>query len=71
MINLLLFEKLDTRILEYLREKVVINGKNPIKISHRQIANDLGTAREVVSRILKKIEHEGKINQLGTTIKIN
>ncbi len=72
MINQLLFEKMDSRILEYLKAKVLINGKNPIKISHRHIANDLGTAREVVSRILKKLEHEGKINQLGTTIiKIN
>jgi CRP/FNR family transcriptional regulator len=29
-----------------------------IKISHKEIANDLGTAREVVSRIVKKMERE-------------
>lgn len=70
MINQLLFEKMDTRILEYLKAKLKINDKNPIKISHRQIANDLGTAREVVSRVMKKLEHEGKVKQLATEIKI-
>lgn len=70
MINQLLFEKMDVRILEYLKAKMKINGKNPIKISHRQIANDLGTAREVVSRIMKKLENDGKVKQLATEIKI-
>lgn len=70
MINQLLFDKMDTRILEYLKSQVKLTGKNPLKKSHRQIANDLGTAREVVSRIIKKLEHEGKVIQLGTEIKI-
>lgn len=70
MINQLLFEKMDTRILEYLKSKHKLTGTNPIKISHRQIANDLGTAREVVSRVMKKLEHEGKVKQLATEIKL-
>ena len=70
MINQLLFEKMDSRILEYLKAKMKLSDKNPVKISHRQIANDLGTAREVVSRIMKKLENEGKVNQIGTGIKI-
>jgi CRP/FNR family transcriptional regulator len=70
MINQLLFEKMDARIMEYLKTKMKISGKNPVKISHRQIANDLGTAREVVSRVMKKLEHDGKVKQLATEIKI-
>ncbi len=70
MINQLLFEKLDSRIMDYLKAKIKIHDKNPIKVSHKQIANDLGTAREVVSRVMKKLENEGKVNQLGTEIKI-
>lgn len=70
MINQLLFEKMDSRIMDYLRSKVKINGKNPVKISHRQIANDLGSAREVVTRVMKKLENEGKVNQIGTEIRI-
>ena len=71
MINELLFEKMDSRLLNYLKTKSGIMRKNPIKISHRKIANDLGTAREVISRIIKKLENEGKIHQLASGIKIN
>ncbi|MCB0607845.1 MAG: winged helix-turn-helix domain-containing protein, partial [Lewinella sp.] len=38
--------------------------------SHRQIAQELGTAREVVSRMLKKLEAEGKLRQQSKGIKI-
>ena len=69
-INQLLFDKLDKRLLDYLKEKVALTKKNPIKISHRQIASELGTAREVISRVMKKLEQEAKIKQLTTTIEI-
>lgn len=69
-INQLLFDKLDKRLLDYLKEKVRLTRKNPLKISHRQIANELGTAREVISRVMKKLEQEAKVKQLGTTIEI-
>jgi CRP/FNR family transcriptional regulator len=57
----LLYRKLDQRVLDYLVDKKNIIGKNTLKVSHKEIANDLGTAREVVSRILKKLETQGKI----------
>ncbi|MDP5028139.1 MAG: Crp/Fnr family transcriptional regulator [Flavobacterium sp.] len=63
-INSLLFEKLDKRVYDYLKEKVVISQKNPLKISHRQIANELGTAREVISRIMKKLKLKAKSSNL-------
>ncbi|WP_456461639.1 Crp/Fnr family transcriptional regulator [Lutibacter sp.] len=69
-INHLLFDKLDVRLYNYLIEKKDITKKNPIKISHRQIANELGTAREVISRLLKKLEGENKVKQLSNQIKI-
>ncbi|WP_456423536.1 Crp/Fnr family transcriptional regulator [Lutibacter sp.] len=69
-INHLLFDKLDVRLYHYLLEKKDITKKNPIKISHRQIANELGTAREVISRLLKKLEGENKVKQLPNQIKI-
>jgi CRP/FNR family transcriptional regulator len=65
-----LFERMDSRIYNYLSEKKTLLNKDSIKISHRQIANDLGTAREVVSRIIKKLEHEGKVVQESNLIKI-
>ena len=69
-INHLLFNKLDQRVLTHLQEKEEISGGNLIKITHKQIANELGTAREVISRIIKKLEKEEKLEQLPEGIKI-
>jgi len=69
-INHLIFDKLDVRLYNYLAEKKDITRKNPIKISHRQIANELGTAREVISRLIKKLEGENKLKQLTNQIEI-
>lgn len=70
MINQLLFEKMDTRLLNYLKTKLSVSSARYVKMSHQQIANDLGTAREVVSRILKKLENENKIIQNENGISI-
>ncbi|HCX23539.1 MAG: Crp/Fnr family transcriptional regulator [Flammeovirgaceae bacterium] len=69
-INHLLFHKMDQRLHNYLQEKAKITSKNPIKISHKQIANEIGTVREVVTRVLKKLESEGKIIQSDNHIEI-
>ncbi|RLD53938.1 MAG: Crp/Fnr family transcriptional regulator [Bacteroidetes bacterium] len=69
-INNLLFYKLDYRLMEYLIQKSKITGKEIIDLSHRQIASEMGTAREVVSRILKKLEKENKLELLSKGIKI-
>jgi len=69
-INELLFDKLDKRLFEYLKEKVLLTGKNPYNISHREIAYELGTAREVITRILKKLEKENKLKQFKEGIRI-
>lgn len=69
-INLVLFNNMDKRLYEYLQEKTKLTKQNPIKISHRQIANELGTAREVISRVMKKLENEGMVKQFSNTIEI-
>jgi CRP/FNR family transcriptional regulator len=62
-INHLLHHKLEKRLLTYLSEKITVTGKNPIKISHKEIAAELGTAREVISRLVKKLEKQGVLKQ--------
>lgn len=69
-IHHVLFDKMDKRLYDYLIEKVSLTNKNPLKLSHREIANELGTAREVISRIMKKLEHEGKVKQQQNSIEI-
>jgi CRP/FNR family transcriptional regulator len=69
-IHQMLYHKLDKRLLDYLSEKVSVTGKNPIKISHKEIANDLGTAREVVSRLVKKLERQNILKQYHDSIEL-
>jgi CRP/FNR family transcriptional regulator len=69
-IHQLLFDRMDKRLFDFLVNKAELTGRNPIKISHRQIAAELGTAREVVSRLLKKLENDGKIRQEANMIDI-
>jgi len=57
------FNRLDQRLSEYLLKKFT-NGKGEprsIKTTHEQIAVELGTAREVISRLLKELERMGAI----------
>ena len=49
----LLLDKMDKRLYEHLKKKALLIGKNEIKMSHNQLANELGTAREVITRVLK------------------
>ncbi|WP_304343014.1 Crp/Fnr family transcriptional regulator [Chryseobacterium koreense] len=69
MLNQAIFHRLDKRILEYLNNRMTLLAKDELRISHKEIANDVGTAREVVSRILKKFENEGVITQSSSVIK--
>lgn len=69
-INHLLYQKMDTRLLNFLKERVRVKGQNPIKLSHRQIAQELGTAREVVTRIMKRLETEALVRQEESGIKV-
>ena len=52
------FGKMDERLMEYLVER---SGENRLEATHQKIANDLGTSREVVSRLLKEFEREGTV----------
>lgn len=63
MVNEAVFHRLDKRVLNYIKQQITITGNHPIKLTHREIASNLGTSREVVSRVLKKIENEGEIFQ--------
>ena len=53
------FQRVDTRTAEYLLQSAGADGA--IRKTHQDIATDIGTSREVVSRILKEFEHQGLI----------
>lgn len=70
MVNEAVFHRLDKRVLSYIKQQITITGSHPIKLTHKEIASNLGTSREVVSRVLKKIENEGEIFQGKDGIKV-
>lgn len=69
-IHHVLFDKMDTRLYQHLKTKAAVMHENPIKISHQQLANELGTVREVISRVVKKLEFEGLVKQHQQGIEI-
>jgi CRP/FNR family transcriptional regulator len=69
-IQQLLFNRLDHRILHYLEELASIRQTRVIRIRHREIAQHLGTAREVVTRTMKRLEAEGRIKQQEGAIEL-
>lgn len=58
----LLFSSLDKRLAAYLADEYVKSHSGVISTTHEQIAKNLGTAREVVSRTLKFFEKEGIVS---------
>lgn len=61
IINAIAFKKVDERLLNLLYKKSEISQSKTIVITHEQLANELGTARVVVSRLLKQLEDSGKL----------
>lgn len=57
------FSSMDKRVASYLVEQRAITQSDDISITHDEIARDLGTAREVISRMLKYFQNEGWIKQ--------
>lgn len=64
------FDKMDMRLVSYLKEKARINKEDIIHNTHQEIAYDLHSSRVVISRLLKKLEQLGKIELHRNYIKI-
>ena len=64
IVNAIAFRKVDERLLDLLQKKKLVSGSNTLQVTHEQLANELGTARVVVSRLLKQLEERGQL-QLG------
>lgn len=52
------FRRMDERLLDWLKGR---SGQGTITITHQELAVELGTAREVVSRLLKELERKGRL----------
>lgn len=64
------FRAMDERLLFYLKNHQAVLKTNLIPISHQEIADELNSSREVISRLLKKMEQLGKVRLLRNAIEI-
>lgn len=64
------FHKLDERLIKYLKNKSKVSGKTSIQLSHNQIAEEMGTSRVVISRLLKQLENDKKLLLYRNEIKL-
>jgi CRP/FNR family transcriptional regulator, anaerobic regulatory protein len=69
LIDSIAFKQVDIRLLKKLKEHQQKEG-NIIKITHQGLAKEIGTAREVISRLLKQLERKSIIKLDRGTIKI-
>jgi len=61
VVNAVAFHKLDQRLIDYIQNKSQLSKNKTLSITHEQLAQELGTARVVISRLLKQMENEGII----------
>jgi len=70
VIDQIAFQKLDERLVYYLKEKSKVTGSTLINLSHEQIASELATTRVVISRLLKALENYKKVLLYRNQIKL-
>lgn len=64
------FRSMDERLEFYLKRAQEVTSSSIIEISHQQIADELNSSREVISRLLKKMEQRGKVRLNRNSIEI-
>ncbi|MGO4911119.1 MULTISPECIES: Crp/Fnr family transcriptional regulator [unclassified Leeuwenhoekiella] len=64
------FMRMDERLLKYLRDKQKLTQSNELQSTHQEIAYEMHTSRVVISRLLKKLELEGRIKILRNKIEL-
>ncbi len=60
-IDAIAFHRLDERLLSLLQDKSIAMGDTEVEVTHKRLAEELNSSREVVSRLLKQLEKIGKV----------
>ena len=66
----IMWKSFDKRLAAFLLEESALEGDNTLKLTHEIIANHLGTAREVVTRMLRYFQSEGMVKLARGTVEI-
>ena len=70
LIEQVMWKSIDRRLAAFLLEEAQLEGTNVLKITHETIANHMGTAREVVTRMLRYFQNEGMVKLTRGTVEI-
>lgn len=70
LIEQLMWKSFDKRLAQFLVEEAMLEDTDSLSITHEKIANHLGSAREVVSRMLKYFEGEGLVKVSRGSIRV-
>jgi CRP/FNR family transcriptional regulator len=62
LLDQVLYKKLDSRLAAFLLEESRLTGSPEVQLTHEDIARHLGSAREVVTRMLKYLSGEGLVS---------
>ena len=66
----IMWKSFDKRLAKFLLEEAAVEGTNSLRITHEKIANHMGTAREVVTRMLRYFQSEGMVKLTRGTVDI-
>ncbi len=66
----IMWRSFDKRLAAFLLEEIQVEDSAELKITHEKIANHLGTAREVVTRMLRYFQSEGMVKLTRGTVEI-
>ena len=66
----IMWKSFDKRLAAFLLEEAAVEETNSLKITHERIANHMGTAREVVTRMLRYFQSEGMVKLTRGTVDI-
>ena len=66
----IMWKSFDKRLASFLLEESALEGTKALKITHEKIANHMGTAREVVTRMLRYFQGEGMVRLTRGTVEI-
>ncbi|MBS3914400.1 MAG: Crp/Fnr family transcriptional regulator [Bacteroidetes bacterium] len=69
-IDQIAFQKLDDRLVLYLKQISKSTGSTLVNLTHEQIATDLGSSRVVISRLLKRLENDRRVILYRNQIKL-
>jgi len=70
-IEVVAFSKLDEQLWNYLVKRVQATGNHVLKVTHQDIANELNSPREVITRLLSQLQRRGRVTVARGAIEVH